>query len=333
MKKNNMKKEMLPLFEKFIQESLNGRRVQKNGKKLSKTSVVNYKNTLLYLRKLNESYTSPIVISCNFNKKHHEMVSEKKYWNVFYQRFKKVMYNDQCSDNYVGLSIKNLKTFFKYLETDKNFPHSDFYKKFYPPSNETQIFVLEQDKLKFLLFNSEFEDSLPEHLKVIKDIFVIGCTIGLRFSDLISLKPSNIQTIDESVYIVTCSKKTSTNTRIKIPYYIKDIVFKYLSSNNKFILPQMCLYTFNTRIKLLGEKAGWTYPVGKAKIIKGISKELKHKGMSYRYCDRLSSHIMRKTAVTTLLILGMPEPLVRKISGHSHNSKEFYKYNLVAKSA
>ncbi len=35
---------------------------------------------------------------------------------------------------------------------------------------------------------------------------------------------------------------------------------------------------------------------------------------------------MRRTAITTLLVLGMPEPLVRKISGHTANSKEFYKY-------
>jgi len=35
---------------------------------------------------------------------------------------------------------------------------------------------------------------------------------------------------------------------------------------------------------------------------------------------------MRRTAITTLLILGMPEPLVRKISGHAANRKEFYKY-------
>ncbi len=30
--------------------------------------------------------------------------------------------------------------------------------------------------------------------------------------------------------------------------------------------------------------------------------------------------MMRRTAITTLLILGMPEHLVRKISGHSHAS-------------
>ena len=45
-----------------------------------------------------------------------------------------------------------------------------------------------------------------------------------------------------------------------------------------------------------------------------------------RFCDKMSSHMMRRTAITTLLILGMPEHLVRKISGHSHASTSFNRY-------
>jgi len=35
---------------------------------------------------------------------------------------------------------------------------------------------------------------------------------------------------------------------------------------------------------------------------------------------------MRRTAITNLLSMGMPETMVRKLSGHSANSKEFYRY-------
>lgn len=35
---------------------------------------------------------------------------------------------------------------------------------------------------------------------------------------------------------------------------------------------------------------------------------------------------MRRTAITSMLRLKMPEHLVKKVSGHSPNSKEFYKY-------
>ena len=45
-----------------------------------------------------------------------------------------------------------------------------------------------------------------------------------------------------------------------------------------------------------------------------------------RLCDLASSHTMRITAITTMLSLGVPEQIVRKISGHAPASKEFYRY-------
>ena len=39
---------------------------------------------------------------------------------------------------------------------------------------------------------------------------------------------------------------------------------------------------------------------------------------------------MRRTAITTMLSLGVPEQVVRKISGHSPSGKEFYRYVLWA---
>jgi intergrase/recombinase len=35
---------------------------------------------------------------------------------------------------------------------------------------------------------------------------------------------------------------------------------------------------------------------------------------------------MRRTAITTLLIMGVPETIVRRVSGHAPGSKEFHKY-------
>jgi integrase len=42
--------------------------------------------------------------------------------------------------------------------------------------------------------------------------------------------------------------------------------------------------------------------------------------------DHISSHTMRRTAISIMLESGMDEILVRRISGHAPNSKEFYRY-------
>ncbi|MBK6987923.1 MAG: tyrosine-type recombinase/integrase [Bacteroidia bacterium] len=93
-------------------------------------------------------------------------------------------------------------------------------------------------------------------------------------------------------------------------------------------MPRFQLLTLNKNFRKIGELAGWTDLVQKKRRKRGILKELlKFKdGRSYRFCDHISSHTMRRTASTTLLNLGMPEHLVRKISGHVAGSKEFFKY-------
>jgi integrase len=52
----------------------------------------------------------------------------------------------------------------------------------------------------------------------------------------------------------------------------------------------------------------------------------KTKKLHYTLGDHITTHTMRRTAITTMLRLGMPEQATRKISGHAANSKEFFRY-------
>jgi intergrase/recombinase len=83
---------------------------------------------------------------------------------------------------------------------------------------------------------------------------------------------------------------------------------------------------------MLAELAGWTKDTGRQRKKRGANTKTITKGDNkpYRFCDLVSSHTMRRTAITTMLMFGMKEHVVKKISGHSENSKSFYRYvNLV----
>jgi integrase len=182
------------------------------------------------------------------------------------------------------------------------------------------------EQLNFLIHDEKFSRSLPFRLEKIKDIFVFGCAVGLRVSDLMRLNKSNLDQNYESYFIKIFSKKTGTFTRIKLPEYAVSIIKKY---NGKFptLLPRIHLYTLNKYSRELAEKAGWTYPADKVRRKKGIIMKIKTASRKQiRFCDLITSHTMRRTAITTYLQLGMPEQLVRRISGHSSTSKEFFRY-------
>jgi len=82
-----------------------------------------------------------------------------------------------------------------------------------------------------------------------------------------------------------------------------------------------------TRIKQLIFLAGWHNPLPKIRYRQGKAFELKNeKGQTYCFHEHITAHTMRRTAITTLLMLGVEENAVRRISGHALGSKEFYKY-------
>jgi integrase len=222
-----------------------------------------------------------------------------------------------------------IRVFFNYLKNDKDIFTGDFQRLFYVRKEEIEIFVLSPEQLKFLIHDKEFESSLiPSHRRI-KDIFVFGCTTGLRYSDIFLLTNKNFEQMEGEWYLKLKSKKTKTFSFIKLSAYAVVIFQRYQSQSNKVTLfGNTSLFNFNKSLKQIGEQAGYTTPIEVSREKQGKTQHLTKKTdtSKNRFCDKMSSHMMRRTAITTLLILGMPEHLVRKISGHSSASTSFNRY-------
>ena len=61
-----------------------------------------------------------------------------------------------------------------------------------------------------------------------------------------------------------------------------------------------------------------------------VIEQKANNGASQTFAGQVTAHTMRRTAITTLLILGVPELAVRRISGQAPGSKEFYKFVVIA---
>jgi integrase len=325
--------DLLKLFDRFIGESKKGKRLQPNGKRIGEGTVANYKYTLSLLQLFSTQKNFVLRVRPVRSLQKREIQTEKNYWIKFYKRFSDFLYKD-CGhyDNYVGQTIKNIRVFFNYLNKDLALGVGDFHKHFYVRKEEIPIFPLMPEELNFLINDKTFEESLTRRMKEVKDFFVFGCTVALRVSDLFGLKKSNIRVINSQYYLAVRSIKTHTDTLIKLPPYAVAILAKY--QKQKKLLPHFNKTNLNKMIKELLELAGFTGPVQKLREKRGQEIEIKQRSGSLtghtRFCDVASTHTMRRTAITTMLSLGVPEQVVRKISGHAPGSKEFYRYVLWA---
>jgi integrase len=320
-----IKQPLLPLFKQFIKDSKTGKRLKKNGEKITQGTINNYKYVYNNLENFvaDTAFDLRICDGRKLNKR--ERTTEKNYWKKFYKKFTTYLYKKGCYDNYVGANIKQIRTFFNYLESEKDIYTGNFHKAFYIRKEQIDILVLSPDQLKFLIHDEIFNSSLTRAQQRVKDIFIFGCTTGLRFSDIFKLTNKNFEKQNGALYVKVKSQKTKVYSYIKLPNYA-EAIYKHYKPNaaRTPVFGKLSLFVFNRSLKLIGEKAGFTEPITMTRERLGQTKKLPVKQI--RFCDKMSSHMMRRTAITTLLILGMPEHLVRKISGHSSASSSFNRY-------
>ena len=328
-KLSNKELSFFDLYDRFISDSKKGKRLQPNGKRISSGTVANYSYTrqLLFSFCQQKGFSLRIRPARYLNSR--QLETEKNYWKKFYKRFTDWLYHD-CGhyDNYVGQNIKNIRVFFNYLNKELALGVGEFHKLFYVRKEEIAIFPLLPEELNFLIYNMEFENSLSKRMKEVKDLFVFGCTVALRVSDLLALKKTNLRINNGQYYLVVRSIKTATDTVIKLPSYAADIILK--QKRQKGLLPHFNKTNLNKYVKQLLELAGFTHPVHVTRGKRGVAVQQKKEQQSFRFCDAATTHTMRRTAITTMLSLGVPEQVVRKISGHSASGKEFYRYVLWA---
>jgi integrase len=321
--------EFFELFRKFIKDTSKGTRVKKDGKRIRSSTVDTYTSVCNLMNGFvtDTQFELKIYIIPNLTTKEKEVA--KKYNKKFFVAFTDYLYNQKdLFDNYVGLIIKGLRTFYNYLNIELNIMVGDYHKKFYVYNEDVPIVVLSPEQLNYLIYDKELDSKLPEHLISVKDIFIFGCTVALRYSDLMLIKASNLQFYNNTHYLKVTSTKTNTNTTIKLPSYAVDILKKY-HKQQRTLLPMQSNAWLNVCLKELAKHLDFNEPMIKYRTKRGVKHVVyknKAKRQHYTMADHITTHTMRRTAITTMLRLGMPDQVVRKISGHAANSKEFYRY-------
>lgn len=315
------------LFKVYLSKTENNKRRNPDGTILSSGTKRNVKTVydLLQDFEAETHYGFTIRVFTGKNQRIFNQL-KRKYAN-FYKKFTDYLFDSRNhTDNTAGSHIKILKSFFNWINKELGITTGPFYKSFYVWQEEIPIIVLNEDQLKFLIFDKHFDQSLSPKLRRAKNIFVFGCTVGLRVGDLLSLTKSSLEKTSSGIYLNNISKKTGVRTKIKLPLYAINIVATLKHRKSVLFLP-IGAGNLNKYIKEICEAAGFTHYVPKIRRKRGKPVLLKNSnGSKTRFCDLVTTHTMRRTAITTLLNLGVQEEYVRGISGHAPGSKEFYRY-------
>ena len=322
-------KDFFALYLHFKNATAKGERTKPDGRRIRFSTIDNYSCVSKQLQNFVEDTNFELRIYLINNLNNTEKEQAVKYYKRFFIEFTDYLYiKKDLYDNYVGSIIKGLRAFYNYLNSELQLNVGDFYRKFHVPVEEVPIIVLTPEQLNYLIYSETLNSQLPNHLCKIKDIFVFGCTVALRYSDLMQLKTDNLHFYNNAYYLKVTSLKTNMSTTIKLPEYAVNILKKYHKKHNT-LLPQHSNAWLNKRLKEFAQYLNFSEPMVKYRTKRGVKKMIyknKEKRQHYTLADHITTHTMRRTAITTMLRLGMPEQIVRKISGHAPNSKKFYRY-------
>lgn len=142
-----------------------------------------------------------------------------------------------------------------------------------------------------------------------KDLFLLGCYTGQRFSDYCRIDKNMIVEYGGKKFIKLIQLKEKKKVMIPLDNRILPILEKH-----RGCAPKISSSMLNKNIKLIGEILGWTWEPD-------FDESRMGKKAGNRFCDMLSSHTARRTFSTNAYAAGVPIQSIMAVTGHSTEEK------------
>ena len=153
---------------------------------------------------------------------------------------------------------------------------------------------------------------LNEHHDRIRDLFLVGCYTGMRFSDYNTIDPNAVQ----DGYLTAIQIKTKGKVVIPVSVKLAQIFAKYNGN-----LPTLSNQKFNKQIK----KAAANCKLLEKVELLAYTKGAKHIEETKPRHELVSSHTARRTFATLAYERGTPVQYIMAITGHK-TEKSFMAY-------
>jgi integrase len=213
------------------------------------------------------------------------------------------------SINSYGSVIKYIKTIL-FSATEQGFnTNLKFMKVFKGATEPSDSIYLTESELE-LIYKADLSDSF--RLDRVRDLFLIGCWTGLRFSDFTTIKKEDIN--GDRIRLKT--RKTKHIVIIPIHPTVRAILEKY----NYELPPAISNQKFNEYIREVAVLAEINSP-----FTKHITKGGKLISIPMKKHEAVSSHVARRSFATNAYKRKIEPLLIMAITGHKTEA-EFLKY-------
>lgn len=238
----------------------------------------------------------------------------------FVAKFKSHFFAQGYSDSYVYKQLSTLKMFVNVADETNHFKGCPLMRikigKHVEKRSRDAVY-LNREEMETL-----FEMELNDRLSRVRDLLLLGCLTGQRFSDFTEIKPANIVGKEGEKFIKLRQQKT--NAEVWIP--IEDPMLISILERNGWSAPKaMSNQKLNEAVKELCKMAGFDEEVEITKYVGG--RAVKEVAKKY---ELVSSHTGRRSFASNAIMDDMNETDVMIYTGHT-SLASFKRYICVTK--
>ena len=286
-------------FEKIIAQSQSGVRMNlQTGKPIMDNTIRTYVTTLRHLREFGTAARKKI----DFNDITLSFYSE-------YTEY--LMKTAKLSTNTIGKHIQIIKLIMNEameMGFNNNIAHKS--RRFVVLRENSDSIYLNKDELREIEL---FDLSRYPKLERVRDLFLVGCFTGLRYSDYSILKPENIR---DGLIEIT---QVKTNDPVVIP--VHDTVARIMAKYGGQLPRSLSNQKTNDYLKDLGEMI----PCLSKEVIRSFTKEGRRQQTRHEKWELLTTHTARRSFATNEYLDGTPTLTIMAITGHK-TEKAFLRY-------
>jgi integrase len=289
---------LIGFIDQFVQDCEKGIRLSPKRQKLKPSSISSYKTTQRLIDKFQQQAKIILTLK-DFSQSDIDKFSDY------------LIISEELAMNTHAKSMMDLLQIIKYAVKQKRIPAAKMVElEFDTRREETDSIYLTEDQILEMLEIKDFDEPVHE---VVRDIFVLGCFTGMRFSDYSSIDTNAIR----NNRLEFVQKKTGGKVTIPIHPVVNTILKKY--NNALPAVPEN--NEFNRIIKLVGEKLPSLHvPFTKQVTYKRERIELVE--MKYAF---LQTHTARRSFCSNEYLKGTDPLIIMSISGHKSH-KSFTRY-------
>ena len=270
----------------------------KTGRPMAPRTIAKYKTTLLHLKSFSKASKTPL----------HWAMIDSNFYNSWVEWLQK---EHDMSTNTIGKHIQTLKTFLNAATEDGVNENAKFRSsRFHTISEDSDSIYLNEEELKEIEQLVLREDP---RLDRVRDLFLIGCWTGLRFSDYHQV---SVQNIDGGMLRIRQSK---TDQTVVIP--VGKTVLNILEKHGGQLPSSLSNQKFNEYLKEVCRLCPILSPTVSLRITKGGRKTVR----IIPKAEAVSTHTARRSFASNLYRQGIPSITIMAITGH-RSERQFLKY-------